>query len=54
MKRAGVTVNKAEIIHWPADMEGRNYSPSQEVKDDLLTGQRAGAFPEYERYSQRK
>ncbi|SRR6266571_77835 len=50
MRRGGVTLNKAEIVHWPADMEGHGYSLNHEVRDDLLTGLRRGTFPEYERY----
>jgi hypothetical protein len=54
MKRAGVSLHKAELVHWPADMEGRNYNKDSEVRDDLLTGLRSGRFPEYERYASRK
>jgi hypothetical protein len=50
MKRAGMTIHKAEVIHWPANMEGRNYLKESEVQDDLVTGLRSGKFPEYERY----
>jgi hypothetical protein len=48
LKRSGATVKLAEIRHWPADMPG--YSADGEVRDDLLTGARTGAFPERERY----
>lgn len=43
-----VTVDKAEIVHWPADMPG--YSADSEVRDDLLTGRRTGEFSERARY----
>jgi hypothetical protein len=54
LKRSGAMVNKAQIVHWPADMEGRNYPKDGEVRDDLLTGVRSGQFPEYERYHPRE
>lgn len=54
MKRGGCTIHKAEIVHWPADMEGRSYDKAQEVRDDLLTGLRSNTFPEYERYQRRR
>lgn len=54
MKRAGVTLHCAEIVHWPADMEGRGYSTEGEVRDNLLTGVRTGKFPEYERYNRNR
>ena len=50
MKRGGVTLHKAEIVHWPADMDGRNYPEDNEVRDNLLTGIRSGKFPEFSRY----
>ena len=50
LKRAGAIVSKAALTHWPSDMQNRNYSLENEVRDDLLTGLRSGKFPEYERY----
>lgn len=49
MKRAGMTLHKAEIVHWPHDFVPPHggtptYSLEQEVRDDLLTGQRHGSF----------
>lgn len=38
LKAKGVTVNAARFTHWPGE-------PS-EVVDDLITGIRAGSFPE--------
>ena len=35
-------VNQATLVHWP-DQKGQ-------VQDDLLTGLRAGSFPEREQY----
>jgi hypothetical protein len=48
LKRSGATVKLAEIRHWPADMPG--YTAEREVRDNLLTGQRAGEFPERNQY----
>lgn len=48
LKRSGATVKRAEIQHWPADLPG--YTVEGQVHDDLLTGERTGAFPERDRY----
>jgi hypothetical protein len=48
LKRSGATVKLAKIQHWPADLPG--YAPEGEVRDDMLTGVRTGAFPERDRY----
>lgn len=50
MKRSGVQLHRAEIVHWPSDMDGKGYLKDNEVRDDLITGMRSGKFPEYERY----
>lgn len=48
LKRSGATVKLAEIVHWPADIPG--YSKQGEVRDNLLTGERTGEFPERTQY----
>lgn len=42
LKRCGILVRKAVIIHWPDSKE--------KVTDNLVTGKRTGWFPEYPRY----
>lgn len=43
LKRSGATVSAAEILHWPREVG--------QVRDDLLTGERRGTFPERDRYA---
>ncbi len=42
LKRCGVTVTAAELVHWPREVA--------QVRDNLLTGERRGTFPERDRY----
>jgi hypothetical protein len=42
LKRAGASVSEAVLLHWPRDVG--------QVRDDLVTGERRGTFPERERY----
>jgi len=51
LMRSGATVKLAQIEHWPASL---GYDPAGEVRDDLLTGVRTGAFPEQSQYATAK
>lgn len=42
LKRSGATVSVAELVHWPHEVG--------QVRDNLLTGERRGSFPERDRY----
>lgn len=42
LKRSGATVSAAELVHWPHEVG--------QVRDNLLTGERRGSFPERDRY----
>ena len=49
MKRAGIQIHRAELVHWPHDFVPphggtSNYTKENEVRDDLLTGIRSGSF----------
>jgi len=42
LKRSGAVVSFAELLHWPHEVA--------QVRDDLLSSERRGSFPERERY----
>lgn len=44
LQAKGCSVSKADLIHWPADMEGRSYTADREVRDNLLSRIRSGSF----------
>lgn len=46
LKRSGSTVEQAELVHWPNE-------PGC-VRDNLLTGERRGSFPERAEYLARQ
>lgn len=52
MQRKGMSLHKAEIVHWPADFihpsmppgSVSSYKKETEVRDNLLTKKRSGSF----------
>lgn len=40
----GVNVQKAKVVHWPADNYPDNREAGKEVVDDLMTGIRTNSF----------
>lgn len=44
LKAKGVNVQKAKVVHWPADNYPEQREAGKEVVDDLLTGVRTNNF----------